>query len=48
MLSVIIGNSLKVEVKKGWVECCSVWIAIVGKAGVGKTASYQLNNTTVS
>ena len=37
MLSVIIGNSLKVEVKKGWVECCSVWIAIVGKAGVGKT-----------
>lgn len=37
MISVIVGNSLKVEVKKGWIECCSVWIAVVGKAGVGKT-----------
>ena len=37
MLSVIIGNSIKAEVKKGWVECVVVWIAIVGRAGVGKT-----------
>jgi hypothetical protein len=37
MLSVIVGNSLKAEVKKGWTECVVVWIAIVGRAGVGKT-----------
>ena len=37
MLSVIVGNSIKVEVKKGWGECVVVWIAIVGRAGVGKT-----------
>lgn len=37
MTSIIVGNSIKVTVKKGWVECCSVWIAVVGRAGVGKT-----------
>jgi hypothetical protein len=37
MLSVIIGNSIKVDVKNGWNECVVVWIAIVGRAGVGKT-----------
>lgn len=41
-ISVIIGNSVKVEVKKGWVEPCSVWIAVVGRAGLGKTPS--INN----
>ena len=41
-ISVIIGNSVKVEVKKGWIEPCSVWIAAVGKAGLGKTPS--INN----
>jgi len=37
MMSVIVGNSIKAEVKKGWLECVVVWIAIVGRAGVGKT-----------
>jgi hypothetical protein len=37
MLSVIIGNSIKVDVKNGWTECVVVWLAIVGRAGVGKT-----------
>lgn len=41
-ISVIIGNSVKIEVKKGWIEPCSVWIAVVGKAGLGKTPS--INN----
>jgi len=41
-MSVIIGNSIKIEVKKGWIEPCSVWIAVVGKAGLGKTPS--INN----
>lgn len=41
-MSVIIGNSVKIEVKKGWIEPCSVWIAAVGKAGIGKTPS--INN----
>lgn len=37
MLSVIVGNSIKVQVKKGWVESCILWLAVVGRAGVGKT-----------
>lgn len=41
-MSVIIGNSIKIEVKKGWIEPCNVWIAVVGKAGLGKTPS--INN----
>jgi len=39
LISVCIGNSIEVEVKKGWVENLSVWISIVGKAGLGKTPS---------
>lgn len=39
LLSVIIGNSIKIEVKKGWIEAANLWIAIVGGAGVGKTPS---------
>ena len=37
--SVIIGNSMNVEVKKGWREPATLWLALVGKAGVGKTLS---------
>ena len=39
MLSVIVGNSLKVEVKSGWLETGTLWISLVGKAGIGKTPS---------
>lgn len=39
MLSLIIGNSIKIEVKPGWNEICTVWIAVVGKPGIGKTPS---------
>jgi Protein of unknown function (DUF3987) len=39
LISVCIGNSVNVEVKKGWVENLTVWISIVGKAGLGKTPS---------
>lgn len=42
LLSVIIGNSVKVEVKRGWFENATVWISCVGKAGLGKTPS--INN----
>lgn len=41
-LSAIVGNSLKIEVKHGWVESGTVWICVVGKAGVGKSPS--INN----
>lgn len=41
-ISVIIGNSIEIEVKKGWKENASVWISVVGKAGLGKTPS--INN----
>ena len=55
MLSVIVGNSLKVEVKKGWLETGTLWISLVGKAGIGKTPSInqiirpleQANNTHI-
>lgn len=40
--SVIIGNTFKVQVKSGWIESVNIWIAIVGKAGLGKTPS--INN----
>lgn len=39
--SVIIGNSIHVEVKSGWVETCALWIAVVGKPGIGKTPSIK-------
>lgn len=41
-ISLIIGNSLQVEVKKGWMESASIWLAVVGRAGLGKTPS--INN----
>lgn len=39
LLSVIIGNSLRIKVKNGWTEGSVVWISVVGKAGLGKTPS---------
>lgn len=41
-ISLMIGNSIKIEVKKGWTEPGVLWMAIVGRAGVGKTPS--INN----
>lgn len=35
--SLCVGNAIKIEVKKGWIESGVLWIALVGKAGVGKT-----------
>ena len=37
--SLIIGNTLNVEVKKGWKSPATLWMALIGKAGVGKTPS---------
>lgn len=42
LLSVVIGNSIQVEVKRGWNETATIWMAVVGKAGLGKTPS--INN----
>lgn len=42
LISIITGISMQIEVKKGWVESCNIWMVIVGKAGVGKTPS--INN----
>jgi len=39
LISVCVGNSIAIEVKKGWVENLTIWISIVGKAGLGKTPS---------
>ena len=39
LISISIGNSMQVEVKRGWIEIATIWCAIVGKAGIGKTPS---------
>ena len=39
MTSILIGNSLKIEAKKGWLESPILFIALVGRAGLGKTPS---------
>ena len=56
LMSLSIGNSMQIEVKKGWVEIATLWIAVVGKAGIGKTPSIsktifpleKLNNKEIS
>lgn len=37
--SVVIGNTFVCQIKKGWQEPPNLWIALVGKAGIGKTPS---------
>lgn len=39
LISVVVGNSIQIEVKKGWNETATIWLAVVGKAGLGKTPS---------
>lgn len=39
LISVIVGNSIQIEVKNGWNETATIWLAVVGKAGLGKTPS---------
>lgn len=41
LLSVIIGNSMVMKVKNGWMEVANIWIAVVGQAGIGKSPSIQ-------
>lgn len=42
LISVCIGNAIEIEVKRGWNENATLWISLVGKAGIGKTPS--INN----
>lgn len=42
LVSVCIGNSIEIEVKRGWNENATIWLSLVGKAGIGKTPS--INN----
>lgn len=39
LVSVCVGNSIEVEVKRGWREKAILWLSLVGKAGIGKTPS---------
>ena len=39
LTSIIVGNSQQIEIKKGWKESANLWMALIGKAGVGKTPS---------
>lgn len=38
-ISLIIGNSIKIEVKPGWKESCNIWLGLIGNPGIGKTPS---------
>ena len=38
-ISVIVGNTCEIEVKRNWREKPILWFALVGKAGIGKTPS---------
>jgi hypothetical protein len=42
LISVCIGNAIEIEVKRGWTENPTIWMSLVGKAGIGKTPS--INN----
>lgn len=39
VISVSIGNALKIEVIPGWTEASTIWLALVGQPGWGKTPS---------
>lgn len=39
LTSLIIGNSMRVHIDNSWSQGGSVWICVVGKAGLGKTPS---------
>lgn len=39
LISVVAGNHFNIEVKRGWIENGVIWLALVGRAGVGKTPS---------
>lgn len=39
LTSVIVGNAFSCEIRTGWVENGTVWLSVVGKAGIGKTPS---------
>lgn len=41
LISVCIGNSMELQVKTAWVERGSLWLCLVGKAGIGKTPSVK-------
>lgn len=42
LISISVGNAFEVEVKRGWNENGVIWVAVVGRAGIGKTPS--INN----
>ena len=41
LASSVIGNSLNIQIKNGWTDNCTIWLACVASAGVGKTPSYR-------
>jgi len=56
LISLCVGNSMQIEVKRGWKEIATLWLAVVGKAGIGKTPSIsnmifpveRINNKLIS
>ena len=56
LISLCVGNSMQIEIKRGWNEIGTLWLAVVGKAGIGKTPSIsnmifpveKINNKLIS
>ena len=42
LISVLIGNTIKIKVKNGWIDSPILWISVIGSAGVGKTPDIKL------
>ena len=42
VMSVIIGNSMQLQVKNNWFERCRLWIACVADRGIGKSPSAKV------
>jgi len=41
MMSLMVGNTMVMEVKPGWREVATLWISLLGKPGIGKTPSIK-------
>jgi len=42
MGSLMIGNTFCIEIKRGWREIATIWLAVVGGAGIGKSPSISI------
>lgn len=46
-LAAAIGNSRRIELKKGWAEPCVIWAAIIGESGTAKSPALDVPLNTI-